>query len=143
MAKHGIKGVIGGGSADGGALPRVIHAYRDALARTGRETALGTDLSIGFHFYMAKTQEQGMRAAAGYFEENLKMFGPLRLVRALSPEQIDVMADPKKAPYAGLPTIEEAADRGAYLCGPPAQIIDTLMRLEKEYPGLERVSVSR
>ena len=83
MAKHGIKGVIGGGSADGGALPRVIHAYRDALARTGRETALGTDLSIGFHFYMARTQEQGMREAAGYFEENLKMFGPLRLVRVL------------------------------------------------------------
>jgi alkanesulfonate monooxygenase SsuD/methylene tetrahydromethanopterin reductase-like flavin-dependent oxidoreductase (luciferase family) len=41
MAKHGIKGVIGGGSADGGALPRVIHAYHDALARAGRETELG------------------------------------------------------------------------------------------------------
>src|SRR2546428_272278 len=26
--------------------------------------------------------------------------------------------------------------------GPPAQIIDTLMRLEEDYPGLERVSVS-
>ena len=26
--------------------------------------------------------------------------------------------------------------------GPPAQVIDTLMRLEKEYPGLERVPVS-
>ena len=53
----------------------MIHAYRDALARRTRDT-LGTDLSIGFHFYMAKTQEQGMREAAGYFEENLKMFGP-------------------------------------------------------------------
>jgi hypothetical protein len=52
------------------------------------------------------------------------------------------MADPKRAPYAGLPTLEDAAKRGAYLCGPPAQIIDTLMRLEQEYPGLERVSVS-
>ena len=81
-------------------------------------------------------------AAAGYFEENLKMFGPLRLVRSLSEAQIDAMADPKRAPYAGLPTIEEAAASGAYLCGPPAKIIDTLMRLEKDYPGLERVSVS-
>src|SRR5689334_5015927 len=44
MARHGIKGVIGGGSADGGALPRV-----------GREAPLGTDLSIGFHFHMART----------------------------------------------------------------------------------------
>ena len=70
------------------------------------------------------------------------MFGPLRLVRSLSEEQIDAMADPKRAPYAGLPTIEEAASSGAYLCGPPAQVIDTLMRVEKDYPGLERVSVS-
>jgi hypothetical protein len=70
------------------------------------------------------------------------MFGPLRLVRSLSQEQIDTMADPKRAPYSGLPTIEEAASSGAYLCGPPAQMIDTLMRLEKDYPGLERVSVS-
>src|SRR5712691_10552019 len=89
MARHGIKGVIGGGSGEGGALPRVIHAYRDALARAGRDTAPGTDLSIGFHFYMAKTQAQGMRAAAGYYEENLKMFGPLRLVRALTDQQIE------------------------------------------------------
>ena len=38
--------------------------------------------------------------------------------------------------------IEQAVKNGAYLCGPPSQIIDTLMRLEQEYPGLERVSVS-
>ncbi|PYN49067.1 MAG: hypothetical protein DME00_09955 [Candidatus Rokuibacteriota bacterium] len=142
MAKHGIKGLIGGGVAEGGAMRGVIEAYRDANRRAGRETELGEGLCIGFHFQLAATKEEAVKAAAGYFEENLKMFGPLRLVRSLSPEQIDVMADPKKAPYAGLPTIEEAADRGAYLCGPPAQIIDTLMRLEKEYPGLERVSVS-
>src|SRR5262244_564350 len=142
MAKHGIKGVIGGGSADGGALPRVIHAYHDALARTGRETALGTDLSIGFHFYMAKTQEQGMREAAGYFEENLKMFGPLRLVRALTDEQIEAMADPKKAPYANLPHIEDAVKGGAFLCGPAEQIIEQIMKLEEAYPGLERINVA-
>ena len=63
-------------------------------------------------------------------------------LRSLSQGQIDAMADPKRAPYSGLPTIEEAAASGAYLCGPPAQIIDTLMRLEKDFPGLERVSVS-
>ena len=142
MAKHGIKGLIGGGVAEGGAMRGVIEAYRDANRRAGRETELGEGLCIGFHFQLAATKEEAVKAAAGYFEENLKMFGPLRLVRSLSEEQIDAMADPKKAPYAGLPTIEEAAGRGAYLCGPPAQIIDTLMRLEKEYPGLERVSVS-
>jgi alkanesulfonate monooxygenase SsuD/methylene tetrahydromethanopterin reductase-like flavin-dependent oxidoreductase (luciferase family) len=120
----------------------VIEAYRDAFRRAGRERRLGEGLCIGFHFQLAETPEAAIKAAAGYFEENLKMFGPLRLVRSLSPEQIDAMADPGRAPSAGLPTIEEAARKGAYLCGPPGQIIDTLMRLEKEYPGLERVSVS-
>jgi alkanesulfonate monooxygenase SsuD/methylene tetrahydromethanopterin reductase-like flavin-dependent oxidoreductase (luciferase family) len=142
MAKHGIKGVIGGGSADGGALPRVIHAYRDALARAGRETELGTDLSIGFHFYLAASQEQGMQAAAGYFEENLKIFGPLRLVRSLSDQQIEDMADPKKAPQAGLPSIEGAVKGGGFLCGPPEQIIEQLMKIEEAYPGLQRINVS-
>src|SRR5712664_3322889 len=142
MARHGIKGLIGGGVAEGGAMRAVVEGYRDALRRAGRETALGEGLCIGFHFQLAATQEEAIKAAAGYFEENLKMFGPLRLVRSLSEEQIDAMADPKRAPYAGLPTIEEATSSGAYLCGPPAQIIDTLMRVEKDYPGLERVSVS-
>jgi alkanesulfonate monooxygenase SsuD/methylene tetrahydromethanopterin reductase-like flavin-dependent oxidoreductase (luciferase family) len=120
----------------------VVRAYRDALARAGRETALGTDLSIGFQFYMAKTQQQGMREAAGHFEENLKMFGPLRLVRALTDEQIEAMADPKKAPYAGLPTIEGAVQSGTFLCGPAEQIIEQLMKLEAAYPGLERINVA-
>ena len=35
--------------------------------------------------------------AARYYEENLKMFGPLRLVRALTDEQIEIMADPAGA----------------------------------------------
>ena len=121
MAKHGIKGVIGGGSADGEALPRVIHAYRDALARTGRETALGTDLSIGFHFYMAKTQEQGMRAAAGYFEENLKMFGPLRLVRALTDQQIEAMADPTRPPMPDCPPLKARLRVEPFCAGQPSR----------------------
>jgi hypothetical protein len=70
------------------------------------------------------------------------MFGPLRLVRALSDEQIDAMADPRRAPYAGLPTLEDAVQKGAVLCGPPALIIEQLMRLEERYPGLDRISVS-
>ncbi len=142
MAKHGIKGLIGGGVAEGGAMRTVMEAYRDALRRAGREAALGEDIGIGFHFQLADTQEAAIKAAAPYFEENLKMFGPLRLVRSLSDAQIDAMADPRRAPYAGLPTIEDAVRHGAYLCGPPSQIIDTLMRLEEQYPGLERVSMS-
>ena len=142
MAKHGIKGIIGGGVAEGGAMRAVMEAYRDALRRTGRDAQIGEGLCVGFHFQLADTQEAAIKVAAPFFEENLKMFGPLRLVRSLSDAQIDAMSDPRRAPYAGLPAIEEAVKNGAYLCGPPSQIIDTLMRLEQEYPGLERVSVS-
>ena len=41
MIKHGIKGMLGGGAAPGGAADRVVAAWRDAHARNGRETELG------------------------------------------------------------------------------------------------------
>ena len=142
MARHGIKGVIGGGVAEGGGMDTVIKGYRDALLRAGREDVeLGADLSIGFHFHIAPTREQGIKEAGKYFEENLKMFGPLRLTRPLTDEQIKNISDPKRAPYAGLPTMEEAVDTGAFLCGPPGQIIEQLKHVEERYPGLQRVSV--
>ena len=56
--------------------------------------------------------------------------------------QIEAMADPTKAPYAGLPSIEEAVKGGAFLCGPAEQIIEQLMKLEEAYPGLERINVA-
>ena len=141
MAKHGIKGIIGGGVAEGGAMHNVIESYRDALGRAGRETELGEDLSIGFHIYMADTQEEAVKEAGKYFEENLKMFGPLRLVRSLSEQQLDDMSDPKRAPHAGLPTIEGAVKGGGYLCGPPEHIIERLMEVQDRYPGMDRISV--
>lgn len=70
------------------------------------------------------------------------MFGELRLVRALTEEQIDIMRDPKRAPTAKLPRIEDAVKAGGFLCGSPAEIIDHLKALEKKYPALDRISVS-
>jgi alkanesulfonate monooxygenase SsuD/methylene tetrahydromethanopterin reductase-like flavin-dependent oxidoreductase (luciferase family) len=142
MAKHGIKGMVGGGSAEGGAMHRVVLAWQETQARHGRQLELGEDLCFGFHFYIADNREQGIREAAKYYEENMKMFGPLRLVRALSDEQIEIMADPSKAPHAKLPRIEDAINSGGFLCGSPEQIIEHLKKLEEKYPGLERVSVS-
>jgi alkanesulfonate monooxygenase SsuD/methylene tetrahydromethanopterin reductase-like flavin-dependent oxidoreductase (luciferase family) len=142
MAKMGIKGVVGGGSAEGGAMHRVVLAWQEAQARVGRHLQLGEGLCFGYHFYIADSREQGIREAGKYYEENLKMFGPLRLVRALSDQQIEDMADPKKAPFAGLPTIEEAIAKGGVLCGSPDDIIEHLKKLEENYPGVERVMAS-
>jgi alkanesulfonate monooxygenase SsuD/methylene tetrahydromethanopterin reductase-like flavin-dependent oxidoreductase (luciferase family) len=143
MARHSIKGTIGGGVAEGGALDTVVNAYRDALRRSGRDAELGEDLCIGQHFYIADTEEKAMREAAPLYEENLKMFGPLRLTRGLSDEQIRDISDPKRAPNAGLPTIQEAVKAGAFLCGPPERLIERLTELGERYPGLRRVTVSQ
>src|SRR5260370_14848922 len=72
----------------------------------------------------------------------MKMFGELRLVRALSDEQIEIMRDPKRAPHAKLPRIEDAIANGGVLCGSPEQVVEHLKSLERRYPGLDRVSVS-
>src|SRR2546428_4121562 len=73
MAKHGIKGIIGGGAAQGGADEEVVHAFHEARARPGRETKLGGDPCIGFSFHIAQSAEQGIKEATPLFEEKLKM----------------------------------------------------------------------
>src|SRR6201985_3209702 len=142
MAKHGIRGLIGGGSAEGGAMHRVVLGWQEAHARCGQHLELGERLCFGFHFYLAKNREQGIREAAKFYEENMKMFGELRLVRALTDEQIEIMRDPQRAPTAKLPGIEDAIANGGFLCGSPEQVVEHLKSLERRYPGLDRVSVS-
>ena len=91
---------------------------------------------------MADSREKGMKEAAKYYEENMKMFGELRLVRALTEEQIEIMRDPKRAPTAKLPRIEDAVKAGGFLCGTAEDLIEHLKALEKKYPALDRISVS-
>ncbi len=141
MVKHGIKGMIGGGAAAGGAADRVVTAWRDTLARAGRETELGTDLIIGYSFQIADTEEKAIADAKKIFEEHMKMFGPLGFVRGLTDEQIDALGDPRRAPHAGLPTLEESVKAGSWLCGPPELIIEKLMAIQERYPGMQEVNM--
>jgi hypothetical protein len=83
-----------------------------------------------------------VREAAKYYEENMKMFGELRLVRALSDEQIAAMRDPRLTATAKLPRIEDAVKAGGFLTGTPADIIEQLKAVEKRYPGVDRVVCS-
>ena len=143
MVKHGIKGILGGGVAEGGVMDSIMTGYRDALVRSGKTDAqLGEGLSVGFHFHLAPTVEQAIKESKGFYEENLKMFGPLRLHRGLTDEQIEIMGDPRRAPDGGLPSIEDAVKSQAFLAGPPERIIEQLKSVEKEYPALERIGVS-
>src|SRR5262249_24513632 len=95
----------------------VVVDWQAAHARLGKHIELGERLCFGYHFYMADSREQGMKEAAKYYEENMKMFGELRLVRALTEEQIEIMRDPTRAPGAKLPRIEDAVKAGGFLCG--------------------------
>jgi alkanesulfonate monooxygenase SsuD/methylene tetrahydromethanopterin reductase-like flavin-dependent oxidoreductase (luciferase family) len=141
MAKHGIKGLIGGGAAAGGATDRVVEAWRDALARVGRETELGADLAIGFTFHIAESEQKAIEEARPYFEENMKMFAPLGFVRGLSEAQIAAIADPRRVRSAGLPTLEQAVQAGSWLCGPPELISEKIQALQERYPALDQINV--
>ena len=141
MAKHGIKGVIGGGAAAGGASDVNVRAWRDALARGGKEAELGEDLAISFSTHIADTQEEAMAEVESFFEEHMKMFAPLGFVRGLTDEQVRATADPARARQAGLPTLRDAVEQGSWLCGPSEHIVENLVEVQERYPGLEYVNV--
>ena len=90
---------------------------------------------------MADTPEKAIEEARPFFEEHMKMFGPLGFVRGLSDEQIDALADPVRAATASLPTIEEGVASGSWLVGPPERIVDQLKEVQERLPGLEAVNL--
>lgn len=141
MAKHGIKGIIGGGAATGGAASSVVKAWQDVQAKHGREQELGEDLIVGISIYIAESPEKAIEDCRKYFQENMKMFGPLGFVRGLTDDQISALGDPKRINSAGLPTIEQAIDSGAWLVGTPEMITEKLMEVQKQYPGLEEINL--
>jgi alkanesulfonate monooxygenase SsuD/methylene tetrahydromethanopterin reductase-like flavin-dependent oxidoreductase (luciferase family) len=143
MARHGIQGVIGGGAASGGAASQTVLAWRDALARHGRETQLGGDLVIGLTFHIADSEAQAIREAKPFFEEWMKMFAPLGFVRGLTEAQVQALADPALAPHTPLPTLEDAIASGAWVVGPPERLVARLQELQDTFPGLEEVHVGQ
>ena len=141
MAKHGIKGIIGGGAATGGASDNVVKMWQETLANHGRETELGGDLIIGIATFIDDTEEKAINAATKYFEENMKMFAPLGFVRGLSDEQITSLGRGSEARTAGLPTMQDAVKSGAWVVGPPERVTEKIMELQDRYPGLEEINV--
>jgi len=138
MAKHGIKGIVGGGSALMAEAP--IQAYREALERAGVETELGGNLCIGVNFHIAETREQAIKEATPFFEEHLKMFGPLGFI-PMSDDQLSVLNQRGGWDDAGLPSLESACEAGSWYCGPPEGFIDYIETMQSKYPGLDTLNV--
>ena len=95
-------------------MHKVMVDFQAAHALIGKHLELGDRLAIGFQFYIADSVEDPIREAGKYYEENMKMFGELRLVRALTDEQIVAMRDPKLAVNTKLPRIEDAVKAGGF-----------------------------
>ncbi len=140
MVKHRIKGLIGGGAAT--MAERSIYAYQEAAQRGGLNYKLGEGLSLGIFFHLAETRERAIREITPYYEEHVKMFGPLGFVPGITPEQNAAAARRGGWAAAGVPTVEDYMKVGAWFAGPPEEFVASLKALEQKYPGLEYVHVS-
>jgi alkanesulfonate monooxygenase SsuD/methylene tetrahydromethanopterin reductase-like flavin-dependent oxidoreductase (luciferase family) len=140
MIKHRIRGIIGGGSALMAEAP--IYAYREAAQRAGIDLELGEDLCIGVSFHLADTREQAIREATPFYEEYVKMFGPLGFVRGLTPEQLAAIDRRGGWSEARIPTLEDAVNAGSWYCGPSEGFVEYLKGVEEKYPGLEYINVA-
>ncbi|MCS5608511.1 MAG: LLM class flavin-dependent oxidoreductase, partial [Alphaproteobacteria bacterium] len=134
MMKHGIKGIVGGGSAL--MAESSVNAFQAAHKRAGRNTVLGEDLCFGISYHLAPTREQAIAEARPYYEEHAKMFAPLGFLGKLEADQVDALARRGGWSEARLPSLEHACDRGAWYCGPPDGFLEFLQELGEKFPGL-------
>jgi alkanesulfonate monooxygenase SsuD/methylene tetrahydromethanopterin reductase-like flavin-dependent oxidoreductase (luciferase family) len=140
MMKHRIKGLIGGGAAT--MAEKSIHAYQEAAERAGLAYKLGEGLSLGIFFHLAESRERAVREITPWYEEHVKMFGPLGFVPGLTPEQDAAAMGRGGWGAAGVPTVEHYMKVGAWFAGTPEEFVAHLRSLEQKYPGLEYVHVS-
>ena len=140
MMKHRIKGLIGGGAAT--MAERSITAYQESAHRAGLDWKLGEGLSLGIFFHLAESRERAIREITPWYEEHVKMFGPLGFVPGLTPEQTAVASGRGGWSAAGVPTVEHYAKVGAWFAGPPEELVGYLKSVEQRFPGLEYVHVS-
>ncbi len=139
MMKHGIKGIVGGGSAL--MMKNSVHAFQAAHERAGIDAPLGTNLGMGLSFHLAPTHEQAVREATPYYEEHVKMFAPLGFLGRLEKEQHLALMERGGVTKAGVPTLEDNCKAGSWYCGPPEGFVEFLQKVAEDYPGLEYINV--
>jgi alkanesulfonate monooxygenase SsuD/methylene tetrahydromethanopterin reductase-like flavin-dependent oxidoreductase (luciferase family) len=140
MHRFGIKGLIGGGAAT--MAEKSIYAFQEAAHRAGKNWKLGEGLSLGIFYYLADSRERAVREITPYYEEHVKMFGPLGFVPGITPTQL--AASTKRGGWnaAGVPRVEDYMKVGAWFAGPPEELVAYLRALEARFPGLEYVHLS-
>ncbi len=134
IAQRGIKGMV---TLNGERIfDQVARAYQAEAARAGRALALGEDLCWGVGVYLADSEAEAIRRAEPYHDERYKWFAPFGFVR-----YADEAGRPWGTPgaTARLPTIQDGVAQRAWLCGPPAHVIERIREVEARYPGLDHM----
>jgi hypothetical protein len=121
---------------------RSIHAYREAAERAGLDWALGENLSLGIFYHLADSRERAVREITPWYEEHVKMFGPLGFVPGITPSQLEASTRRGGWAAAGVPTVEDYTKVGAWFAGPPEALVAHLRSLEERFPGLQHVHLS-
>lgn len=140
MMKHRIKGLIGGGAAT--MAEKSIFAFKEASERAGLNYTLGEGLSLGIFYHLAESRERAVREITPWYEEHVKMFGPLGFVPGITPAQLEASTRRGGWAAAGVPTVEDYMKVGAWFAGPPEELVAYLHSLEARFPGLEYVHLS-
>jgi alkanesulfonate monooxygenase SsuD/methylene tetrahydromethanopterin reductase-like flavin-dependent oxidoreductase (luciferase family) len=136
IASRGIKGMV---TLNGEKIvDDVFRAYQEAAARAGRTLKLGEDLCWGAGMYLADTQEEAMRRVEPSHDERYKWFAPFGFVR-YADEQGRTWGTPG-AP-ARTPSLKDGVAQKAWLCGPPAHVIEIIKEFEAKYPGLDQMMI--
>jgi alkanesulfonate monooxygenase SsuD/methylene tetrahydromethanopterin reductase-like flavin-dependent oxidoreductase (luciferase family) len=140
MIKHRIRGLIGGGAAT--MAERSIHAYQEAAHRADLDYKLGEGLSLGIFYHLADSTERAVREITPWYEEHVKMFGPLGFVPGITPEQLEASTKRGGWDAAGVPTVDTYRQVGAWFAGRPEELVAYLRSLEERFPGLQYVHLS-
>jgi hypothetical protein len=140
MMKHRIRGLIGGGAAT--MASSSIYGFQEAAHRAGLDYELGEGLSLGIFYHLAESRERAVREITPWYEEHVKMFGPLGFVPGITPEQLAASTKRGGWDAAGVPKVTDYMKVGAWFAGPPEELVAYLRSLEQKFPGLEYVHLS-
>ena len=88
MMKHRIKGLIGAACARYHGR-EVDLAFKEAAERAGSDYALGEGLSLGIFYHLADSRARAVREITPWYEEHVKMFGPLGFVPGITPPKLE------------------------------------------------------
>lgn len=130
MARHGISGMVTLNGSD--VFARRARQYLQAAQAAGRRVILGEGLCLGIGFFISTSRDAAIAELRPYHDERYKWAAPLGYVR--------YHLDRPSFDHA-LPTLEDGVEAGAWLCGTSQELVESLVAIAIQYPGLEELMI--